>query len=96
MTKNHFNGKKSIFQVFLGYAVKISKKFPDQDHTVENLLRSGITDFRDVPRFSSYLTRYTHTHTHTYIYILAVPDPALLGFDYFPIYYILIIAIPDS
>ena len=23
MTKNHFNGKKSIFQVFLGYAVKI-------------------------------------------------------------------------
>ena len=21
MTKNHFNGKKSIFQVFLGYAV---------------------------------------------------------------------------
>ena len=43
MTKNHFNGKKSIFQVFL-----------------------------------------------------AVPDPALLGFDYFPIYYILIIAIPDS
>ena len=31
-----------------------------------------------------------------YIYILAVPDPALLGFDYFPIYYILIIAIPDS
>ena len=61
MTKNHFNGKKSIFQVFLGYAVKNSKKFPDQDHTVENLLRSGITDFRDVPRFSSYLTRYTHT-----------------------------------
>ena len=31
-----------------------------------------------------------------FIYILAVPDPALLGFDYFPIYYILIIAIPDS
>ena len=28
--------------------------------------------------------------------LLAVPDPALLGFDYFPIYYILIIAIPDS
>ena len=27
---------------------------------------------------------------------IAVPDPALLGFDYFPIYYILIIAIPDS
>ena len=25
-----------------------------------------------------------------------VPEPALLGFDYFPIYYILIIAIPDS
>ena len=33
---------------------------------------------------------------YIYIYILAVPDPALLGFDYFPIYYILIIAIPDS
>ena len=29
------------------------------------------------------------------IYILAVPDPALLGFDYFPIYYLLIIVIPD-
>ena len=58
MTKNHFNGKKSIFQVFLGYTVKNSKKFPD--HTVENLFRSGITDFRDIPRFSSYLTRYTH------------------------------------
>ena len=29
-------------------------------------------------------------------FLLAVPDPALLGFDYFPIYYILIIAIPDS
>ena len=91
MTKNHFNGKKSIFQVFLGYAVKYSKNFPDQDHTVANLLRSGIKYFRDVPRFSSYLTRYTHTHTHiyiyyikeslfNYIYILAVPDPALLGF----------------
>ena len=52
MTKNHFNGKKSIFQVFLGYAIKYSKNFPDQDHTVENLLRAGITDFRDVPRFS--------------------------------------------
>ena len=48
---------------------------------------------------------YTHTITGrnfyniyyiTYINILAVPDPALLGFDYFPIYYILIIAIPDS
>ena len=98
MTKNHFNGKKSIFQVFLGYAVKNSKNFPDQDHTVANLLRSGIKYFRDVPRFSSYLTRYTHTHTYIYIYIyiLAVPDPALLGFDYFPIYYILIIANPDS
>ena len=100
MTKNHFNGKKSIFQVFLGYAVTNSKNFPDQDHTVANLLRSGIKYFRDVLRFSSYLTRYTHTHTHIYIYIyiyiLAVPDPALLGFDYFPIYYILIIAIPDS
>ena len=68
MTKNHFNGKKSIFQVFLGYAVKNSKNFPDQDHTVANLLRSGIKYFRDVPRFSSYLTRYTHTHTHIYIY----------------------------
>ena len=30
------------------------------------------------------------------IYILAVPDPALLGFDYFPIYYLLIIAVPNS
>ena len=69
MTKNHFNGKKSIFQVFLGYAVTNSKNFPDQDHTVANLLRSGIKYFRDVPRFSSYLTRYTHTHTHIYIYI---------------------------
>ena len=69
MTKNHFNGKKAIFQVFLGYAVKNSKNFPDQDHTVANLLRSGIKYFRDVPRFSSYLTRYTHTHTHIYIYI---------------------------
>ena len=67
-TKNHFNGKKSIFQVFLGYAVYNSKNFPDQDHTVANLLRSGIKYFRDVPRFSSYLTRYTHTHTHIYIY----------------------------
>ena len=28
--------------------------------------------------------------------LLAVPDPALLGFDHFPIYYLLIIAIPDS
>ena len=96
MTKNHFNGKKSIFQVFLGYAVKNSKNFPDQEHTVANLLRSGIKYFRDVPRFSSYLTRYTHINIYIYIYILAVPDPALLGFDYFPIYYILIIAIPDS
>ena len=26
----------------------------------------------------------------------AVPDPALLGFDYFPIYYLLIIAVPNS
>ena len=68
-TKNHFNGKKSIFQVFLGYAVLNSKNFPDQDHTVANLLRSGIKYFRDVPRFSSYLTRYTHTHTYIYIYI---------------------------
>ena len=68
MTKNHLNGKKSIFQVFLGYAVKNSKNFPDRDHTVANLLRSGIKYFRDVPRFSSYLTRYTHTHTHIYIY----------------------------
>ena len=59
MTKNHFNGKKSIFRVFLRYAVTNSKNFPDQDHTFENLLRSGITDFRDVPRYSSYLTRYT-------------------------------------
>ena len=66
MTKNHFNGKKSIFQVFLGYAVKISKKFPDQDHTVANLLRSGIKYFRDVPRFSSYLTRYTHINIYIY------------------------------
>ena len=66
MTKNHFNGKKSIFQVFLGYAVKNSKNFPDQDHTVANLLRSGIKYFRDVPRFSSYLTRYTHTHIYIY------------------------------
>ena len=70
MTKNHFNGKKSIFQVFLGYAVKNSKNFPDQDHTVANLLRSGITDFRDVPRFSSYLTRYTHINIYIYIYLL--------------------------
>ena len=31
-----------------------------------------------------------------YIYILAVPDAALLNFDYFPIYYLLIIAFPDS
>ena len=68
MTKNHFNGKKSIFQVFLGYAVTNSKNFPDQDHTVANLLRSGIKYFRDVPRFSSYLTRYTHTHIYIYIY----------------------------
>ena len=67
MTKNHFNGKKSIFQVFLGYAVKISKKFPDQDHIVANLLRSGIKYFRDVPRFSSYLTRYTHINIYIYI-----------------------------
>ena len=67
MTKNHFNGKKSIFRVFLGYTVKNSKNCPDQDHTFENLARSGITDFCDVPRFSSYLTRYTHTHTHIYI-----------------------------
>ena len=66
MTKNHFNGKKSIFQVFLGYAVKISKKFPDQDHTVAILLRSGIKYFRDVPRFSSYLTRYTHINIYIY------------------------------
>ena len=36
------------------------------------------------------------TYKQDYIYILAVPDPALLGFDYFPIYNILIIAIPDS
>ena len=64
MTKNHFNGKKSIFQVFLGYAVKISKKFPDQDHTVANLLRSGIKYFSDVPR--SYLTRYTHINIYIY------------------------------
>ena len=28
--------------------------------------------------------------------ILAVPDPALLGFDYFPIYYLLIIAVSNS
>ena len=68
MTKNHFNGKKSIFQVFLGYAVKNSKNFPDQDHTVANLLRSGIKYFRDVPRFSSYLTRYTHINIYIYIY----------------------------
>ena len=45
MTKNHFNGKKSIFQVFLGYAVTNSKNVPDQDHTVANLLRSGINLF---------------------------------------------------
>ena len=70
MTKNHFNGKKSIFQVFLGYTVKNSKNFPDQDHTVANLLRSGIKYFRDVPRFSSYLTRYTHTHIYIYIYYI--------------------------
>ena len=76
MTKNNFNGKKSkkFFKiwVFLGYAVKNSKKCPDQDHTVANLLRSGITnlyDFRDVPRFSSYLTRYTHTY-NIYIFII--------------------------
>ena len=31
-----------------------------------------------------------------YIYILAVPDPALLGFDYFHNYYLLIIAVPNS
>ena len=31
------------------------------------------------------------------LYILTVPDLALLGFDYFPsTYYLLIIAIPDS
>ena len=66
MTKNHFNGKKSIFQVFLGYAVKNSKNFPDQDHTVANLLRSGIKYFLDVPRFSSYLTRYTHINIYIY------------------------------
>ena len=67
MTKNHFNGKKSIFQVFLGYAVTNSKNFPDQDHTVANLLRSGIKYLRDVPRFSSYLTRYTHINIYIYI-----------------------------
>ena len=67
ISKNHFNGKKSIFQVFLGYAVKISKKFPDQDHTVAILLRSGIKYFRDEPRFSSYLTRYTHINIYIYI-----------------------------
>ena len=61
MTKNHFNGKKSIFQVFLVYAVKYSKNFPDQDHTVANLLRSDIKYFRDVPQFSSYLTRYIYS-----------------------------------
>ena len=62
MTKNHFNGKKSIFKVFLGYAVTNSKNFPDQDHTVANLLRSAITDFPDVPRFLSYVTRYTYIY----------------------------------
>ena len=39
---------------------------------------------------------YIKESLFNYIYILAVPDPALLGFDYFPIYYILIIAIHDS
>ena len=68
MTKNHFNGKKSIFQVFLGYAVKYSKKFPDQDHTVANLLRSGIKYFRDVPG-SRVTSPDTHTHIYIYIYI---------------------------
>ena len=46
-----------------------------------------------------YITIYNielFQYTILYIYTLAVPDPALLGFDYFPIYYILIIAIPDS
>ena len=47
MTKNNCNGKKSIFWVFLGYAVTNSKKFPEQNNTGENLLRSVITDFRD-------------------------------------------------
>ena len=44
----------------------------------------------------SQLVYYIKESLFNYIYILAVPDPALLGFDYFPIYYILIIAIPDS
>ena len=76
MTKNHYNGKKSFFHVFLGYAVKNSKNCPDQDHTVANLLRSDIKYFRDVPRFSSYITRYTHINIYyikeslfNYIYI---------------------------
>ena len=80
MTKNDFNGKKSIFQVFLGYAVKNSKNFPDQDHTVANLLRSGIKYFRDVPRFSSYLTRYTHTYIYIYIYITSRTRPGVARF----------------
>ena len=43
------------------------------------------------------ITLNVHAPTmYSYISILAVPDPALLGFDYFLIYNILIIAIPDS
>ena len=51
--------KSQFFRFFWGTRYKIQKIF-------RTLLRSGIKYFRDVPRFSSYLTRYTHT----YIYLL--------------------------
>ena len=37
-----------------------------------------------------------YIYIYTVIYILAVPDSALLGFDYYLNYYLLIIAVPNS
>ena len=50
---------------------------------------------RDMVQMVPGINSALYIYIYIYMYILAVPDPALLGFDYFPIYYLLIIVIPD-
>ena len=78
--KKLFKNIKKIFQIF-------QKNFKNISKNVKNISKISKKNSK---KFQKILRKNV-----TNIF-LAVPDPALLGFDYFPIYYILIIAIPDS
>ena len=63
----------------------ISKNFKNISKNVKNISKI----FQQISKISKNYKKKIKKN-------LAVPDQALLGFDYFPIYYLLIIAVPNS